>query len=462
VKAILDRARHAARTARPRMILVVGWLAFMTYAYPGYMSYDSVYQLLEARSGELGTAHPPMMGWLWMLVDSVIAGPFGMLLIQSVCFLAGGYLLLVRYMTPRAAAVCACVLLLLPPVSAVMAVIWKDSQMAAFLLLGTALLLSPRRAIRVLALVMIMIASGMRHNALSLTFAIVVLLFTWSPSLRWYKRYPIAIAAWVLVTFSAQQLQTVLTVPSKQEGASLWYGLALLDIVGTIRHSSEMSDAELRELLAGTPLLHEDHLQEATRRRYRIEDIEEKTRFALGTGNYITPLWTTTYNFFAVAENNEQVAAIRRAWKEVIVAHPLAYLEYRWHVFADRVQLHGDPIPSAAYVWFTDVIDPATSATKMGHSALPSRIQDTLRECMHWLGTTELFRPYLYLAFIMVLLPLWVRERLLLALAGSALGGEAALFVVAPTNDYRYSYWTVIAGILIVMITIAKRAQRVE
>ena len=30
----------------PRRILVLGWVVFLVYAYPGYMSYDSVVQLL--------------------------------------------------------------------------------------------------------------------------------------------------------------------------------------------------------------------------------------------------------------------------------------------------------------------------------------------------------------------------------------------------------------------------------
>ena len=77
---------------------------------------------------------------------------------------------------------------------------------------------------------------------------------------------------------------------------------------------------------------------------------------------------------------------------------------------------------------------------------------------MRWLGSTFLFRPYIYLLVTLLLLPL-CRDRLLLALAGSGIGCEAALFLVAPTVDYRYSFWLVVSTIVLVMLLIAQRAQ---
>jgi hypothetical protein len=57
------------------------------------------------------------------------------------------------------------------------------------------------------------------------------------------------------------------------------------------------------------------------------------------------------------------------------------------------------------------------------------------------------------------LLPWCVRSRELLALSLSSLANEAALFLVAPTIDYRYSIWTVVASVMTAMIVIARRAQ---
>lgn len=441
---------------RPPIILILAWLGFLVYAYPGYMSFDSVYQLLEARSGEFGDAHPPLMGALWQIVDSVVAGPFGMLVIQTVCFLVGAYLLLARFMSQRAAALCAGGLLWFPPVAAVMAVIWKDSQMAGFMLLGSACLLSERRGLKVIGLLLFVAATAMRHNALSMTFPLVVLLFVWTAKQRWWKRYPIAVGAWVAVVLLAQTLSGALTQSNKK--VYLWHdALAIYDITGTLRYAPDIPDDKLAAILEGTPVIPKRDIQGATRRRYRPEDIVEKKRRAFGTGIYVTDLWTTTYHFFDVPTTMDQRHAIARAWKQLIPQYPAAYLQYRWNVLVDRIQLHGDDIPSAAYVWFTDVLDPSGSATLIGHSARPSRVQEQLREWMRDLGSTWLFRPYIYLVLTLLFVPLWIRQRTLLAIALSGIAGEAALFVLAPTVDFRYSFWLVVSTLMLVAMLISVR-----
>src|ERR1043166_9005219 len=134
-RAIMARAGRWLAAWPPLAILVIGWLGFLVYAYPGYMSFDSVWQLREARSGVFTSWHPPAMAMLWRITECVVAGPLGMLILQSVAFLAGAYLLLRRYMPPLAAAVVASLILWFPPVATTLAVIWKDSQMAGYVML---------------------------------------------------------------------------------------------------------------------------------------------------------------------------------------------------------------------------------------------------------------------------------------------------------------------------------------
>ena len=56
-------ARLQALTSR--QILLVGGLGLLLYAFPGYMSFDSITQLREARSGYLIDGHPPAMAAMW-------------------------------------------------------------------------------------------------------------------------------------------------------------------------------------------------------------------------------------------------------------------------------------------------------------------------------------------------------------------------------------------------------------
>ena len=121
----------------PSVILALGWLVFVAYAYPGLMTKDSFDQLAQARSGFYFDDHPPAMAAIWAITDWFVVGSFGMLIVQSVVFLAGLQLVLRRAMRARTAALSACAILMCPPVLAPMAVIWKDCLMAAFLMLGT-------------------------------------------------------------------------------------------------------------------------------------------------------------------------------------------------------------------------------------------------------------------------------------------------------------------------------------
>src|ERR1044071_126515 len=94
---------HADRFFTERVILLLGWLLFMVYAYPGYMSADSIWQLAQARNIEpMSDWHPPMMALIWRFLDWFIAGPVLMLVLQSALFLVGLYALLARVMSGRA------------------------------------------------------------------------------------------------------------------------------------------------------------------------------------------------------------------------------------------------------------------------------------------------------------------------------------------------------------------------
>ena len=248
----------------PATILVVGWIGLLLYAYPGFMSFDSVSQLEQSRSGFYLDNHPPAMAALWHCMELLVTGPVGMLVLQTVAFFAGVYLLFATRMSRRRAAIAAVLLCWCPPIANTMSVIWKDSQMAAYLVLGTALLVSTRLRVRLAGLAFVALATAMRHNAFAMTFPIVALLFYWSVEQRWWQRYAIAIVAWVAVTLAAQTATNLLA----DRHVAMWHqSLALLDMVGTIRYSEPLSDDQLHAELVGTPLAFADHLQERTREK---------------------------------------------------------------------------------------------------------------------------------------------------------------------------------------------------
>jgi hypothetical protein len=220
-----------------RFVLVVGGLSFVAYAYPGLMTFDSVDQLAEARSGFFTDAHPPAMAAVWRALDALVPGPFLMLLLQGITFLAGSYLVLRRALSPRAASVIAALVLLFPPVLSPMAFVWKDSLMAGCLLLGTALVLQPSRGWRVAGLACYALATAVKYNAFAATLPLVVLLFQWRATDGW-RRYAIATAAWLGVSAAAAGANAALV----DQSMHFWHSsLAVADIVGVIAHADELT-----------------------------------------------------------------------------------------------------------------------------------------------------------------------------------------------------------------------------
>ncbi len=425
-----------------RAILVVGWLGMMLYAFPGYMSYDSVAQLMEARLGWFDDGHPPAMAFLWGNVDGFVAGPVGMLVIQVTCFLIGAYLILRQRLAPRGAAVCAVLVLWFPPVANTMSVIWKDSQMAAFMLLGTALLLEPRRHWKIIGLVLLGLATALRYNALAMTIELVVLLFVWNPTWHWWKRYALGLLAFVVITVGARVVTTALTDTPR----FMWHrSIALLDIVGTLRYAPDIPEATLEQELAGTPLVVPNDLQARARKTWR-PDVSRTEQ-----------LWDATDRFFERPDTPSEREAVARAWRAIVFAHPKAYLEYRWVLFAQLIQLDDTQLGSPVYFWFGDIQDLARSAVYSDHDAGPSGLQSALHQVMEWLGETWLFHVSVYVGLALLLLPFCWGDRLTFALLSSGLAGELFLFVIAPTVDVRYSFWLVLTTVLAVILITARR-----
>jgi hypothetical protein len=432
------------RAFSPVTILAIGWVGILLYGFPGHMSYDSVGQLLEARAGVYTDGHPPAMAVLWRVVETVIAGPLGMLLIQTACFLAGAYLLFKQRMSPRAAAVTATMLLWFPPVSNAMSTIWKDSQMTGFLMLGTGLLVTAGRRAQLWGLAAVLVATMMRHNAFAMTFPIIGLLFVWNPAHRWWKRYAIAIAAWFAVTLSAQMITRALT----DEQRFIWHqSLALLDMVGTLRNVPDMTDAELSDLFDGIALRKSEGLHDAIRATHDP------------AWTPVDNLWHATDSFFVRPRTADERAAVARAWRATVPSHLGAYLAYRWVVFRQLVQLTDVPLGSPAYIWFTDIQDLYGSAAQIGHNAHPSGAQIALHEAMMAFGSTFMFHVYFYIFLALALVPFCLRDREALALVASALTSEAALFVLTPTTDFRYSFWLLLGTVVALILAIARRRQ---
>lgn len=402
-------------------ILVAGWVLFLLYAYPGFESPDSVWQLAQARAGTYTNWHPPFMAFPWRYLDMIWAGTLPMLVVQTVAFLAGAYGILARALTPLRAAVVAVLVLLFPPVMTTLAPVWKDAVMAGFLLAGTAALLATRVRWRLAGCLLLFVATAVRHNALAATLPLVVLLFQW----RWtgWRRYALAVGVWLAITASAALVNRALTSADQHP----WHSsTALFDLAGVVRYAGETDDAALRDLLAGVPLVVHD-------------DIAAKVR-ALYSPRGHHQLWHDDGRVFD-EPTRAQTAAVTRAWLRAITRHPGAFLAHRLAVTRRLLGLTG----IAAAPVFHDTIIPSRTPLQHGWVRALASLRDSF-----------LFRPWMYLVFACALLAM-CRARLPLALLASGLACEASIVLTAPSTDYRYSHWMIVTTVLAAILIFVDR-----
>lgn len=416
---------------RARVVLAAGWVAFVLYAYPGFMSFDSQLQLHEARAAHYTDWHPPVMALIWRYLDMLVPGPLLMLLLQSGLLLFGSYALLRRVARSTYAACGAALILVFPPIATQMAVVWKDAVMTGALVAGIALVLSESRGRRVAALVLFTLAAAVRYNGLIATLIPTVALFRWNDAAG-VRRYAIATAVW-LATVACAVLANRAIV---DEPMYPWHGsVAMFDIVGTIRYAPPMTDDELGEILRGTPMLVTHDLQREARNAYDPHE---------GVFRVMTA-------FMKQPTTAGERDAITRAWRELVFAHPVAYAAHRWQLFRRVLALQSRVNGS---VWLG--ID--TSFGKL-IDFNPPPLQQELMTGAGELATSWLMRVYIYgvLAIAMFGFAWRARDRVTLAITGSAIISELALAVIAPTEDLRYSVWLIIAALLAVFSTFARR-----
>lgn len=155
--------------------------------WPGLMSYDSVHALQGAREGVTDSTWPPMVSYIWRLVDMAIPSPVAMLFIQVLLLLVSTASILNRYLRERKFVYFSLITMIAIPVHlGTVSVIWKDVLLAAFVMGSISLILMLGEAKSTTQLIgqslavslLLVVATSVRHNAIFAT-GIIALFFCW-------------------------------------------------------------------------------------------------------------------------------------------------------------------------------------------------------------------------------------------------------------------------------------------
>lgn len=428
------RFRLPPRLVGPWPAAFAGFLLTIALFFPGGMSSDSISQLAQARSGVFSNWHPPLMAAGWRLVDSVLPGPFGMLVLQAAAWWAGLALVARGWFTGRPAAIAVLAVGLWPPFFGMVGTVWKDVHMAAAFTLAAGLMMGrPGERARpwalALALVAIAYGTAMRHNG-ALAAAPLAAYAGWHLA-GWAWRHNV----WRGLLTAAVVVVTLAT-PIAANRVLTGYDAHVEQLL----YAFDLAGIEARTGVPVVPsVMHAGPVTaELIRRTY--------------DPNYVDPLYPHVLTF---RDDAASLETIREAWRDAIWRHPGAYAAHRLEVV---LRLWG----LAPQVWFA--YHRGVLQNDLGVPEGASWHNAPLFAAFWVLKFTPLYRPIFYLlalgAGLWLAVRAWRRHPRLgwaIALAVSGLLYAGPNVLVAIAADLRYHLWTLVATALVAVALHAER-----
>lgn len=428
-------------------LVAVSMLALLAIVfYPGYMSPDSISHLEQATGvAHLTDWHPPVMTRLWGFLIRVTGHISSMLIFQLVLLVAAMFMLSIlvyRHTRNRAWALSVYIIILLPNIVNIAGVIWKDVQMAFSLTLAVLLIwfiISSKKSLgRVavygivgLALLLILYAGMLRHNAL---FAVLPILFV-LPRL-FTKRLPVwsgfaCVIIGLVVTIGAT---AVINQPSEK--------------------THPITAVQLDDIVHVANLDGEHHGRWSMYKKIH-DTCRDKTKDIMNS--YI--ICTTAAQREALKNEHQGVF---NDWLSTIIKHPIKYASYRLATFS----IFLFPQPERMYIFQPGIEQNQVGAAVKNEyaiSGLAAYVKGGAQA-----NIPLIFQPWLYLAVLVFIyyksgrIREQVQRHFIRAVALSGLIYIVAYFPMAVAVDYRYIYWSVFATILSGLFTIILSRSKTE
>ncbi|WP_157204974.1 hypothetical protein [Methylomonas methanica] len=442
-------------------MFIGGFLIHFGIMYPGFMCYDAVNQILEAREGRFSDWHPPLMAIIWRFTDSLVPGPAGMLFLQLGLVWTGAYLTFQAFFKPYGAKIAApllCVILFLPPLFGISGAILKDVLMwgALFTAFGIAGHIkiqkeqTPRLALLLFTLTVLVswLAILMRHNALFatipiLSFAIFRLFPKYSVFGLVRSAVPGAVLALVLFVVTGainNRLADRHTYP--------WVANASFDMAGVIKRLDDKGRQQaIFDQLAGT--LNSSGSVEPLLKAYTPMYWREIFRTKPPTLELPKNSMESQIHGFA-SLSDQQRQTLHKLWIHTILAEPILWARHRLAVSKYVLGLVPDnswsPVMMAKD--FPSDLEPV-----YGSHPQATRLQEQLEAGMTKYVEYWFFQPWPYFVLTICLFfaAVFRQETAnieVICLTSSAILHELGLMLAAPSPDFRYSHYMVFCSLL--------------
>jgi hypothetical protein len=403
---------------------------------PGHLSYDSVIQLFEGRTGAYNGWHPPVMSWLLGLFDAAVPGTT-LFVIFDTALLYGAMLSLIL-IQPRISWVAALVALAaaaLPQFLIYPGIVWKDvlfahASIAGFVCLAHAAVQWPKPRVRfaliAAAMLFFVLATLARQNGILILFAGASGLAWIAASAAHNRREALVYGGSVLViailALAAVNIALSLRVTGDSATVAQLRLLQIYDIVGMKKASPSL---DLHLLAAREPVLSAE---------------------VAGDGvKLYTPVRNDTLvaapRFLAALADSEP-ANVRDQWRDLIVSHAWLYLKVRAAVFW---QVFATPDVSLCMPYKVGIEGPPDRLAALRMTERDDDRDDALDSYAGALQATPLFSHVFYFivaaaCFIVLALRRRAVDKAMLAMLAGFFLFTTSFFVISIACDYRYLY----------------------
>ncbi|CAB4050507.1 hypothetical protein LMG9964_04173 [Paraburkholderia phenoliruptrix] len=415
---------------------------FITLAsYPGFLSYDSIQELMQARTAVDGSQYPPFGSYVWRIFDWIAPGPTLMQFVQNGLLEFSFAYIVGRTRLPKSIKVlCVAAFTVLPPILGTMLVVWKDVAVGACYMGALALVISVtteatrnQRYVRIaMALFLVWCGMAYRFNAASGAFPLVMY------------------AVWKLLGPCDKKHQKL-----KRIMGCAMLTLALSAVVWMINNyrlpsferlaRNTNSDSIMKYDLIGISIFSNKAI---------VPDVNGHPLSA----DYLRKIYDPRHlNITANNDHEHRVAPklenVTSLWISAIMANPVAYLQHRTAVFREYISLHRHDV--------FYVTHPSVDANSLGITFTATPFKSYVTEYLWRSRSADICRPWIYyLTSLILVAALFMvkassyRFEALTAFSSGYLY-LMPMYFITPAADLRYNFWSVCGCVVASILALA-------
>lgn len=409
----------------PRILLAsLGMILTLRAFFPGIVTSDALDQYHQATTFVFGDWHPPIMSFIWSIINDWISGPFGMLLLQ--CMLYWGALLLLSLAIPeqyKKTGLLVIILGFMPFAVGTLSHIWKDVLHAVIWLFAVGIIChinkgnnTSYKKLFIIAGLMLLIGSMMRFNAIFGLVPLVWLLFNKFKMQIW-KRVVLVLLVFPVCTIL---LNATFNYGFLNAAKSRVYQSLIIFDIGGISNFS-----------------HKDYFEES----WSGEDSHKVTSTCYSSSAWDVYAWGECSFVLREIQDSGSWAdgSLMAKWISAIYHEPGAYLKHRYENFTHLM-------------WEPNlVLGDRTADNSIGFIYEKTGMFRALERTTAIFKDTIIFQPgfWLLMSFLLALYGLFTKASfardVFVALNVSSFLYLLAYFFVGVASDFRYAYWSILA-----------------